>query len=476
MLRSLFANPVEERIQATVWGTWPGDSPMMVSGEPAVNQQTSMQLLTVAGCVRMIADAIATMPVDVFRKSPDGVRAEVRKPAWMLEPTVDLDYTAWCTQILTSLLLHGNAYVHVTRSGTSIVELIVLDPSRVDVRRDGGRKVYLVNGLPFPGELHHLKGMMMPGSDTGLSPLEYARKTIGLGISAVDFGVDSLNNGNNMPGVIESPGTMNPTAMTDMAKAWQRARSRKNRGLPGVLQGGATWKPTGVTNEQAQFLQTQKWNGAQIAANVFLVDPTDLGIPVEGSNHTYANLEQRNLRRLQVTFLPWIIRVEQFLSGLLPMPQYAKVNVDGLLKADSIARWTIYTQAMAINAQAQTLGQPPVMVTPEMRDLEDWGPVDNTFTPPPAPDPAPMPVQQNAQPLHLHLDARQEAPQTHVTVEPARAEVRVEAPKVEVDARSTVNVPEQPVAPINVTVERQSATSRSVERDAAGNITRIVEE
>jgi len=461
MLNALFAPKVEERVQATVWGTWPGDTPMMVSGEPAVNQQSAMQLLTVSGCVRMITDSIATMPVDVFRAS-GGSRSEVKKPTWLLEPTVDLDYTSWCTQILTSLLIHGNAYVHVTRSGTAIVELIVLDPSRIDMRRDGGRLIYLVNGLPFPGELHHLKGMMLPGSDKGLSPLEYARKTIGLGLSAVDFGVDSLNNGNNMPGVIEDPGKPSGPAITDMVKAWQRARARKNRGLPGYLTGGATWKPTGVTNEQAQFLQTQKWNGAQIAANVFLVDPSDLGIPVEGSNLTYANLEQRNLRRLQVTFLPWIIRIEKFLSALLPMPQYAKVNVDGLLKADSAARWTIYTQGMAINTAAAALGQPPVITTPEMRDFEDWGPVTDTFTAPPAPVvPDPVPVQMNSAipDVHVHMPDgfRIDTPAPVINVQPAQVRV----------APTTVNIPAAPVAVRSV---------RTVERDADGRITRVVEE
>ena len=449
MLNTLFARN-EERIQATVWGTWPGDTPMMVSGEPAVNQQSSMQLVTVAGCVRMITDGIATMPVDVFRQTA-GARVEVKKPAWLIEPTIDLDYTAWCTQILTSLLLHGNAYVHVTRSGTSIVELLVLDPSRVEVKRDGGHLVYLVNGIRFPGEMHHLKGMMTPGSDQGLSPLEYARKTIGLGLSAIDFAADNINSGNNMPGVIEAPGGLQPDAMTAMAKAWMRARAKKNRGLPGVLQGGATWKPTGVTSEQAEFLLTQKWNSAQIAGNVFLVDPTDLGIPVEGSNLTYANLEQRNLRRLQVTFLPWIIRIEKFLSSLLPMPQYAKVNVDGLLRADSIARWTIYSQGMAINAQAQALGQPPVITTPEMRDFEDWGPVTDTFTPPPAPVAGPVQMNSAVPDVHMHM--------------PEGFRMDIPAPVVNV-APTTVNIP----APTLVT-----RAVKTVERDPDGRILRVVE-
>jgi HK97 family phage portal protein len=75
---------------------------------------------------------------------------------------------------------------------------------------------------------------------------------------------------------------------------------------------------------------------------MFMVDPTDLGIGVEGKSLTYANLEQRNTRRVQVTLLPWIVRIEAAISDLLFRPRYMKFNVNGLLRGDQKTRYESY--------------------------------------------------------------------------------------------------------------------------------------
>mgnify|MGYP003346273477 CR=1 FL=1 len=144
MLRSLFApNAVEERAQATNWGDWPGDSVNV--GGATVTELSAMQLLAVAGCVRLIADSISTLPIDTYRKDSSGQQIEVEPPAWLKEPTIDLDFTAWCTQVLTSLLLHGNAYLLVQRNSTGqIVEIPIADPQSVSVFRDRGMKAYRI--------------------------------------------------------------------------------------------------------------------------------------------------------------------------------------------------------------------------------------------------------------------------------------------------------------------------------------------
>ena len=371
MLRSWLTrspSPPEERAQATTWGEWPGES----SADSPVSVPSALQLLAVSGSVRLITDSIATMPVDVFRES-DGDRVEVAKPRWVRKPTITLSFIDWCTQVLTSLLLHGNAYLIVIRDGRAISELVPLDPARVMVRRPKGLPVYYIDGAPTNLEILHIPGMMLPGSDVGLAPLEYARLSINGGLSAQQYATDNFDQGLNMPGVIENPGAMQPDQITGMANAWKRARSKRNRGLPGVLTAGATWKPTGVTSEQAQFLQTRQWTAAEVAGQVFMVDPSDLGIPVSGTSLTYTNLEQRNIRRLQITLLPWIVRIETALSDLLPMPQFLKLNTDSLLRADSAARWATYEAASRINTAAEAVNQPPVLTTTEMRDYEDLG-------------------------------------------------------------------------------------------------------
>lgn len=446
MLGGLFRT--EERAQATTWGTWPGDTPAGQIG-PEVNQTSALQLLAVSGCVRYISDSVSTLPVDVYREQPDGTRVEIASPRWIKEPTVDLDWIAWCSQITTSLLLHGNAYFVVTRSGATIVELVPVDPAQVTIRREQGRKTYWVNGRQFDGEIRHIKGMMLPGSEYGLSPLEYARRSIGLGLAAVDYGQDNFESFLNMPGVIEMAGRAEPAIMRETANMWRRQRTgRRNRGLPGVLQDGATWKATGVTNEQAQFLQTRQWTAAEIAGQVFLVDPTELGIPVTGSSIQYGNIEQRSIATSRRAFQPWMVRIEKAVSSLLPQPQYIKLNLDGLLRPDSAARWSIYTQAAAINKIASEIGQRPVMDTAEMRDFEDLS-VTDEHAPVPLPAPVAPSLQQNSQPpvvLNLAVDARQEPAQVSVVTPP----VSITTPPVTAEFRADVHVPEQPAPQVTV--------------------------
>lgn len=381
MLSALFRSsqdPVASVYDRT-WGWWQGDpGPPTASGQD-VTPRTALQLLTVYGCATLIADSISTLPVDTYRQTGDGTKVEFTAPDWLTNPTVDLAFPEWCSQILMSLLLQGNAYVWIVRGpGRGISELVPLDPMVVRVVRENGRKVFYVNGQRSDLEIAHIPAAMLPGALVGLSPVDCARQSIGLGLAAQQYGSHFFSGDGNMPGVIESPKPMQPAQMRMLAEHWQRKRNKGGKGLPGVLDDAATWKPTGVSNEAAQFLATRNFTAAEIAGQMFKVDPADLGIAVAGTSLTYANLAERNTRRVQVTFLPWMIRVESFISGLLANPRYMKFNVDALLRGDPQQRAAYYSAMSVINDQAKAYGQPPVMLTAEMRALEDFDPIAET--------------------------------------------------------------------------------------------------
>jgi HK97 family phage portal protein len=387
-----FAGPEEVRGQATDWGVWAGEDPTIVS------ETSALKLLAVTGSVQLLTESISTLPVDVFRKTSKG-RTELTPPAWLKSPVVGLTFTDWCSQVLTSLLLHGNCYLVVTRNDSGqVVEVVPVPPEDVAVRRDNGMaggKRYMVRGVPFTGEMLHIKGMMLPGSDVGLSPLEFARQSIQLGLNAQQFGIDSFAQGvNGMPGVIEYPGSVDPLKMRETATLWQRARRKGGTGLPGVLEGGGTFRPTGITNEAAQFLQTRQWTAAEICAQVYLVDPRELGIPLTGSTLEYTNSESRLANLVRKGMLRWIVRVEAAVSGLLPQPQYMKFNTNGFMRGDSGERWDTYLKASQINTAAVGIGMLPVLETDEMREWEDLDPIEDAekyAVPPPPTLPPPAP-------------------------------------------------------------------------------------
>ena len=348
MLSALFSEravsvpwSVQNDIANGGWGLWGGEGTNTSAGV-TVTERSATQLLAVYGSVTFISDEVSTLPVNIVGAP---------RPGWVDEPTEGLDRIAWLGQILWSLLMSGNAYLAIMGSLTNPDALDPIDPSKVRVERRNGRRVYLINGQPAQMPIVHIPGRMRPGDLVGLSPVEWARQSIGLGLAALNFGADFFDGEGNMPGVIELPVPAQPDTMRSIADQWRRKRRTGGKGLPGVLQNGAQWKATGVTNEQAQFLSTRKYTAAEIAGQMFLLDPSDLGIPVEGSSLTYANLEQRNTRRMQVALMPWIRRIESALSELVAGGVY-RFDVDSRLRGNT--RESYETLKVAIDAGFMT--------------------------------------------------------------------------------------------------------------------------
>lgn len=325
------------------WGNWTGDN---VTG---INERTAAGLLAVYGSATFITDEISTLPVNI-----DGAR----RPQWVDQPSEGLDRVAWTGQIVWSLLMSGNCYLAVIGDPLNPAALDPLDPSKVSVERRNGRRMFTVAGMPPRFPIVHIPGRMRPGDLVGMSPVEWARTSIGLGLAAQRYGRDWFDSDGNMPGVIEAPHPMQPETMRGLAAQWRAKRLAGGKGLPGVLQNGARWRATGVTNEQAQFLATRKYTAAEIAGQMFLLDPSDLGIPVDGTSLTYANLEQRNTRRMQVALMPWIRRIESQLSEVIPGGRY-RFDVDSRLRGNT--RESYETLKVAIEAGFLT--------TDEARDI-----------------------------------------------------------------------------------------------------------
>jgi len=309
----------------SAWGSWGPDSAGPTWSGSRVTKDTATQLLAVYGSASFITDEISTLPITI-----DGAP----RPLWVDIPSDGLTRIPWVSQIVWSLLLSGNAYLAVIRSGGQTISVDVINPDKVTVRRESGRKAYFINGQRSAMQIVHIPGRMRPGDLYGMSPVEWCRQTIGLGIAATKYGAEFFDGEGNMPGVIEVPGSLQPETQLQMGQWWKRKRKSGGRGLPGILQGGAQWKQTGVNHEQAQFLATRKWNAAEIAGQIFMLDPSDLGIPVDGTSLTYANLEQRNVRRMQVALMPWIRKIEEGLSPLIDGGSY-KFDVDSRLRGNT---------------------------------------------------------------------------------------------------------------------------------------------
>jgi HK97 family phage portal protein len=360
----------QRAVRDPAWARWGSGSDLTNAG-PAVTADSAMGLLCVYGCVQLISDSIATLPVDVM----DG-RDVVAAPAW-LDDRAQSDRTDLFGAMLSSLLIEGNAIMAVGRGDRGqVVTVDVLDPRRVEVdASDSDSFSFKVDSVPFPGEMLMIRGLMLPGRIRGVSPVEAARQSIGLGLGAQDQAARFYTQGAVTPGVIHSKSDLSVEQMREIRDQWLASHGGSAKShLPVVLTCDTSWQSISMTAEQAQFLDSRKYSDSQIAGQMFLVDPSMIGIALTGTTLTYQNLEQRGHHLVRHSLLRWIVRLERGLSRLLPDGQYLKFNVNGLMRGDLSSRYSSYVKAAEIN---QLLGSPLLSVE-EMRQLEDLGPAQDT--------------------------------------------------------------------------------------------------
>lgn len=315
-----------------------------------------MRTSAVFACVDLIGSAIATLPVGAFHhEERRGRRVGIPDdpPALLREPYPEIDLVDWVTQLAVSLLLRGNAYGYITTVSDDAwpVTILPLHPDTVQPRQIPGRRAmeYHVRGLPgterpWPhGRIWHIRGLTLPGEPLGVSPIECARQAIGLALAAEEFGAEFFGDRAYPGGVLEVPDDFNDTP-ADRARAqrilreFERTHSRARR--VALLTNGAKWNQVSISPNEAQFLETRRYQLGDIA-RIFRVPPHMIG-DVEKSTSWGTGIEQQGIGFVTYTLRPWIVRLEQALTRLLPGDQFAKCNVSGLLRGDLKSRYEAY--------------------------------------------------------------------------------------------------------------------------------------
>jgi HK97 family phage portal protein len=338
--RSIDKMALWARGEAEEWGIHAGVS---------VNQSTAMAVTAVYACVRILSGAIAGLPADAFRARNGDRELVPRQPGWLSVPNPENTWFEFAEEVMTSLLLDGNAFVIITvRDMLGFPsEIWTLNPRTVDVKRpDGGGPTFFVwegdkrlsrFGPSNPGgDVLHIKGLSNSGL-RGISPISAAAQAIGVALAGEKFGAKFFGRGQTMSGAIELPATSAPQSQEHInliRENWEAKHAGTDKAhRPAILTGGATWKPLSVTPEEAQFLETRKFQVEEIA-RLFGVPPFMLG-DVEKTSSWGTGVEQMSIGFVRYALMPYILRIEQSLDQLLPRGQFVKLNVRGLLRADS---------------------------------------------------------------------------------------------------------------------------------------------
>ena len=330
------------------------------SGKP-VNERTAMQTTAVYACVRILAEAVASLPLHVYEYQDDGGKKLVHDhPLYYLlhdEPNPEMTSFVFRETLMSHLLIWGNAYAQIIRDGAGrVIGLYPLLPDKMDVQRDDRGNIYYVysrNSDENPmfkeyGDIRlkaedvlHIPGLGFDGL-IGYSPIAMAKNAVGMTLACEEYGASFFANGANPGGVLEHPGVLKDPSK--VRESWNSVyRGVSNAHKIAVLEEGMKYQQIGIPPEEAQFLETRKFQVNEIA-RLYRIPPHMVG---DLDKSSFSNIEQQSLEFVKYTLDPWVIRWEQSLQRSLLLPgekgkYFIKLNVDGLLRGDYQSRMNGY--------------------------------------------------------------------------------------------------------------------------------------
>lgn len=328
-----------------------------------VNERSAMQMTAVYSCVRILSETLASLPLHFYEYRQDGSKVKaIGHSLYSLlhdEPNPEMTSFVFRETLMTHLLLWGNAYAQIIRNGKGdIIALYPLMPDRMKVDRDDRGSLYYeyqVSQGDAPTnkggsvtlkaeEVMHIPGLGFDGL-VGYSPIAMAKNAIGLAIAAEEYGSKFYANGAAPSAVLEHPGTLKDPSK--VRESWtQTFGGSQNSHKVAVLEEGMKYTPISISPNEAQFLETRKFQIDEIA-RIFRVPPHMVG---DLEKSSFSNIEQQSLEFVKYTLDPWVSRWEQTMARSLLRDEekkkyFIKFNVDGLLRGDYQSRMSGYATA-----------------------------------------------------------------------------------------------------------------------------------
>jgi HK97 family phage portal protein len=317
-----------------------------------VNEDTAMRVATVYACVRVIAEDVAKLPLIIYRRRPDGGKERATDhPLYSLlhdRPNGVQTSFGFREMMQAQVELRGNAHAFKVKVRGQLRELLPIPAGRVTVtRKDDWDLVYRVDGKDYGSdEVLHICGLSVDGV-CGLSPIAQHRESVGLAMATLEHGAKLFGNSARPSGVLQVPGELSDTAYSRLKDSWETAHGGENMHRTALLEEGATWQATSMTSEDAQYLETRKFQRSEIAG-IFRVPPHKIG---DLERATFSNIEHQSLEYVTDSLLPRLVRWEQRLNADLLSPEEQKTYfieflVDGLLRGDQKSRYEAYQSAI----------------------------------------------------------------------------------------------------------------------------------
>lgn len=348
----------EQRNMPLDLASWTG--PLFDGGQTAagvtVTPATAMGDAVVYACVRVLREAVAQLPLIVYRTGKDGSKERaLNHPLYRLlhrRPNPEWTSYEWRIYMMTNVMLHGNAFAEIVWDDAGrVAELWPLPASQMAVERYNGRVVYTYTDpatgkeTPIPDwKIHHWR--IGDGALVGQSPIRQQAETLGYKLAVREFGSRFFSNGARPGIVLEHPGKLSKDAQSRLRENWNEAlMGVRNAHRVRVVEEGMKVTPLTIPPEEAQFLQTQQLLVSDIC-RIFRVPPH---MVADLERATFSNIEELGLEFVTYSLTPWLVLSEQAIMRDLLRPEetdyFVEYQVDGLLRGDITARYNAYSQA-----------------------------------------------------------------------------------------------------------------------------------
>jgi HK97 family phage portal protein len=337
----------------------------------AMNSHEAMKVGVVYAAVRLIADSIATLPVGTFERRDDQ-RFPSRRPDWLDYPEPDravgrIDHFQ---MVLMSLLIDGNAYVRkLYNDSGDLIALKVLDPTRIEPRvSNEGMIEFIWNSTRILShdEILWIPDILRPGAVKGLSRVSELKEVLGISRALDDFSARFFGSGTLSSGIIEVPGDMTEEQAVRLKDQFEKgSKGLRNAHRPAVLTAGAKFQKIASDPQESQLVQSREFAVVEVA-RIFKIQPALLGVMQPGAM-SYASVEQQHIQFVTLTLRPYISKIEEQYSRLLPGEAFLRFNMEGLLRGDLASRFNAYSQGI----------QAGFLSINDIRTLEDLTPIDS---------------------------------------------------------------------------------------------------
>lgn len=362
-------------------GSRRGLEEMLLGGSSSgvsVTEESALRLAAVYACVRVLSETVASLPLIIYERLERGKQRAADHPLYRIlhdAPNPVMTAFEYWECVTSHVTLWGNSISEIEFDGAGrVMALWPLRPDSLrEVRRLGDTLSYLYQlpdgkEIALPGDrVFHIRGLSSDGI-TGYSPVRLAREQMGMGLAVEEFGARFFRNGARPGGVLQHPGVLDEEAFERLKATWAESyQGLSNAHRMAILEEGMTYQSIGVPPDEAQFLESMKFNRSQIAS-IFRIPPHMIG---DLERATFSNIEQQSIEFKTYTMEPWLVRIQQAVNNRLLGDgerelYFAEFLADALLRGDTISRY----QAHSIGRQNGWLSANDIRVIENMNPIE----------------------------------------------------------------------------------------------------------